>query len=58
MMKLVAAFASGVIITALIAFATQGHVETAATVGIAPSQMRGDQHLSPERLIDYSLVFP
>jgi hypothetical protein len=58
MMKLVAAFASGVIITALIAFATQGHVKTAATAEIAPSQMTIGQHLSPERLIDYSLVFP
>jgi hypothetical protein len=58
MMKLVAAFASGVIITALIAFATQGHVKTGASAQIAPSQMTGDQHLSPERLIDYSLVFP
>lgn len=57
-MKLVAAFASGVVITALIAFATQGHAKTAATAEIAASQMTTGQYLSPERLADYSLVFP
>ena len=57
MTKLVAAFALGVIVTVLITFATQGRVETKAGQ-IAPLQMMTGQHLSPERLIDYSVVFP
>ena len=57
MIKLVAAFALGVAVTALVAFATQGRVETKAGQ-IAPLQMMRGQHPPPSEFTDYSLVFP
>ncbi|HEV2546215.1 MAG TPA: hypothetical protein VGU20_02660 [Stellaceae bacterium] len=56
MTKLVAAFALGVIVTALIAFATQGRVEKASQ--IVPLQMMKGQHPPQAEFTDYSLVFP
>ena len=57
MIKLVAAFALGVVVTALVAFATQGRVETKAGQ-IAPLQMMRGQHPPQSEFTDYSLVFP
>ena len=56
MMKLVAAVALGVVVTALVAFATQGRVETKAGQ-IAPLQMMKGQHPPQAEFTDYSLVF-
>jgi hypothetical protein len=58
MTKLVTAFALGVIVTALVAFATQGRVETKEGAQIAPLQMMTGQQLSPLVFTDYSVVFP
>ena len=57
MIKLVAAFTLGVVVTALLAFATQGRVETKAGQ-IAPLQMMSGQHPPQSELTDFSLVFP
>ena len=57
MIKLAAAFTLGVVVTALVAFATQGRVETKAGQ-IAPLQMMSGEHPPQLEFADYSLVFP
>jgi hypothetical protein len=57
MIKLVAAFALGVVVTALVAVATQGRVETKAGQ-VAPLEMMRGQHPPQSELTDYLLVFP